>query len=80
MKHAPGPPVNHLPKPTVTATAMSTSSNIGNQSPRQYANLAPGGLQYQQQNRNKIRPVDVYNPTTGGKKWINEYFLSLIVT
>ena len=63
MKQAPGPPVNHQNKPTVTATAMSTSSNLGNQSPRQYANLGPG-QSYQQ--RNKLRAVDVYNPSTGG--------------
>lgn len=66
MKHAPGPPVNHLPKPIVTATAMSTSSTVGNQSPRQYANLAPGLPHQQQINRNKVRAVDIYNPSTGG--------------
>ncbi|XP_060562481.1 rho GTPase-activating protein 10-like isoform X7 [Ruditapes philippinarum] len=64
---APGPPVNHMSKPThVTATAQSVP-----QSPRQYANIS-SGLPYSQQqqqppppNRGKYRPVDVYNPTTG---------------
>jgi hypothetical protein len=67
---APGPPVNHMSKPThVTATAQSVP-----QSPRQYANIS-SGLPYSQQqqqpppppNRGKYRPVDVYNPTTGSK-------------
>ena len=68
-QHAPGPPVNHMTKPQVTATAMSVSTPVP-QSPRSYANP---GLPYgpQQQNRAKYRPgdrpIDVYNPTTGSK-------------
>ncbi|XP_045205327.2 rho GTPase-activating protein Graf-like isoform X3 [Mercenaria mercenaria] len=58
---APGPPVNHLSKPThVTATAQSVP-----QSPRQYANISSGLPYSQQQQPRKYRPVDVYNPTTG---------------
>lgn len=62
---APGPPVNHMTKPQVTATAMSVSTP-NPQSPRGYANP---GLPYSQQpqNRSKFRPIDVYNPTTGSK-------------
>ncbi|XP_045205337.2 rho GTPase-activating protein Graf-like isoform X12 [Mercenaria mercenaria] len=63
---APGPPVNHLSKPThVTATAQSVP-----QSPRQYANISSGLPYSQQQQPRKYRPVDVYNPTTGTNRLI----------
>ncbi|XP_052795820.1 rho GTPase-activating protein 26-like [Mya arenaria] len=53
---APPVPGGMATKPTVTATAMSAPKS---QSPRNVS------TPYQQQNRAKMRPVDVYNPTTG---------------